>query len=166
MYLRDVPESWTPHLMTWVLGPPLMERFRSPADALRRHRTAALWMTYRLLFQRYRRAGAVNGSRDRRVLLVGSREAAAMPVREMVRLPTGCKPVGMADDDPSKWGTTIDGVEVIGSVADLVAIAEAEEPDELIQAIPMATPTQFNRIVGICDETELPFLMSSSSPCS
>ena len=147
------------YLLTWVLHFPVsVPRSVIVLEwLLTSHGTAALWMTYRLLFQHYRRVGAVNGSADRRVLLVGSGEAAAMLVREMVRLPTGYKPVGMVDDDPMKWGTTIDGVEVIGSIDDLKPIAEVEKADELILAIPSATHTQLNRMVGLCERTELPF---------
>jgi FlaA1/EpsC-like NDP-sugar epimerase len=147
------------YLLTWVLHfPASVPRSVIVLEwLLTGHGTAALWMTYRLLFQRYRRVGAEDGSADRRVLLAGAGEAAAMLVREMVRLPTGYKPVGMVDDDPMKWGTTIDGVEVIGSIHDLKPIAEVEKPDELILAIPTATPTQLNRMVGLCERTDLPF---------
>ena len=147
------------YLLTWVLHFPVsVPRSVIVLEwLLTGHGMAALWMTYRLLVQRYRRVGAVNGSADRRVLLVGAGEAAAMLVREMVRLPTGFKPVGMVDDDPLKWGTTIDGVEVIGSIDDLKPIVEVEKPDELILAIPTATPTQLNRMVGLCERTELAF---------
>jgi FlaA1/EpsC-like NDP-sugar epimerase len=123
-----------------------------------------MWLTYRVLFQEIRHTEAKKDNQDRRVLVVGAGEAAALLVGEMQRFPTGFHPVGMVDDDPFKWGTRTRGVEVIGSIADVRAIAEAEEAEELIIALPSATPSELNRIVMRCEETELPFRMLPGIP--
>jgi FlaA1/EpsC-like NDP-sugar epimerase len=82
----------------------------------------------------------------------------------MQRFPTGFHPVGMVDDNPRKWGTRIRGVEVIGSITDARAIAEAEKVEELIIAVPSATPSELSRIVERCEETDLPFRMLPGIP--
>jgi len=128
------------------------------------HGIGGMWLTYRVVFQHLRHAEATKEDQGRRVLVVGAGEAAALLVGEMQRFPTGFHPAGIVDDDPMKWGTRIRGVEVIGSIADLQVIAEVEEPEELIIAIPSATPSELNRIVLRCEETELPFRMLPRLP--
>jgi FlaA1/EpsC-like NDP-sugar epimerase len=123
-----------------------------------------MWLTYRLLFQGFRRRSTGDGHADRRVLLIGAGEAAALLLGEMTRFPTGYRPVGMVDDNPLRWGLTIHGVEVIGSVDDLQPIAEVERVDELIIAIPSAGPEELSRIVERCEQTELPFRILPGIP--
>lgn len=119
--------------------------------------TAALWIGYRSMFERvrYRRAG-INGH-ARRVLIVGAGEAGNQLAREMRRTPTGYYPVGFIDDDPAKWGTSLQGVAVLGPTSELVPIALREGVQELIIALPSATPADLRRVVERCEATELPF---------
>lgn len=119
--------------------------------------TAGLWIGYRSIFERvrYRRAG-ING-RARRVLIVGAGEAGNQLAREMRRIPTGYYPVGFIDDDPAKWGTSLQGVAVLGPTSELAPIASREGVQELIIALPSATPADLRRVVERCEATELPF---------
>jgi FlaA1/EpsC-like NDP-sugar epimerase len=128
------------------------------------HGIGGMWLAYRLLFQHLRHGEATRESQGRRVLVVGAGEAAALLLGEIQQSPTSFHVLGMVDDDPVKWGTRIRGVEVIGSIADLQVIAEVKEPEELIIAIPSATPAELNRIVLRCEETELPFRMLPGLP--
>lgn len=119
--------------------------------------TSAVWISYRAAFEalRYRFAG--NGREEVRVLIIGAGESGYMLAREMMRRNTGYRPVGFVDDDPHKWGTRLAGLEVIGSVEDLPAITGACRVEELILAVPYATPAQMRVIVERCERTELPF---------
>lgn len=117
--------------------------------------TSAIWLGYRLTFERLRHLRARTARR--RVLVVGAGEAGRMLVHEMRRFPTGFLPVGFVDDDPLKWGTSIHGVDIIGSTDDLPAIARAESVEELIIAIPSARPQDLRRIVKQCEDTGLQF---------
>ncbi|HEX7048840.1 MAG TPA: hypothetical protein VF188_01410, partial [Longimicrobiales bacterium] len=119
--------------------------------------TAGLWIGYRTAFERvrYRRAG-VNGH-ARRVLIVGAGEAGNQLAREMRRIPTGYHPVGFIDDDPDKWGTSLQGVEVLGPTTELAAIAAREQVKEIILALPSAAPADLRRVVECCEATSLPF---------
>lgn len=119
--------------------------------------TAGVWVTYRTLFEqiRHHRSG-ING-RAKRVLIVGAGEAGSRLSRELSRFPTGYRPVGFVDDDPTKWGTRIHGLEVFGSTADLERIARDARVAEIIIAVPSAGPSELRRIVSQCEAASLPF---------
>jgi FlaA1/EpsC-like NDP-sugar epimerase len=87
-----------------------------------------------------------------------------MLVGEMLRFPTGYAPVGIVDDDPMKWGLMIHGVEVIGSVPDIKPIADETQAEEIVLALPSATPSELSRIVEHCEGTELPFRLLPGIP--
>jgi FlaA1/EpsC-like NDP-sugar epimerase len=119
--------------------------------------TAAAWIAYRTGFERFRRSRWENGDPKTRVLIVGAGEAGNLLAREIRRYPTGFELAGFVDDEPTKWGDWIQGVEIIGASVDLPAIAAAVSADELILAVPSAEPEDLRRLVSICEETRLPF---------
>lgn len=118
--------------------------------------TAGMWLSYRLGFELIRNHGHTNGHEKTRVLLVGAGEAGNLLVREMMRFPTGYRPVGIVDDDPTMWGATLHGIEVIGATRDIVPISNAMRAEELIIAVPSASPADLRRIVANCEATGLP----------
>ena len=118
--------------------------------------TAAVWVAYRLIFERLTHRDH-RSEEIKRILVVGAGMAGEMLVREMVRLPTGYTVLGFVDDDPMKWGTLIHGVEVIGSVDDLGAIAEGYEVEQIFIAIPSAEPPQLRRIIEVCEDLDMGF---------
>jgi len=117
--------------------------------------TAGMWLTYRLFYERIRHKG--DDQKRKRVLLIGAGEAGNLLLREMVRFPTGYQPVGVVDDDSWMWGATLHGIEVIGATRDLPAIAASTRAEEIIIAVPSATPDDLRRIVQKCEATGLPF---------
>ncbi|HEV2147374.1 MAG TPA: nucleoside-diphosphate sugar epimerase/dehydratase [Longimicrobiaceae bacterium] len=119
--------------------------------------TSAVWISYRAAFEalHYRFAGTRRETT--RVLIVGAGESGYMLAREMSRRNTGYRPVGFVDDDPHKWGTRLAGLEVVGSATDLKAITESYGVEELILAVPHASPAQMRTIVEHCEATGLPF---------
>lgn len=119
--------------------------------------TAAAWIGYRTGFERVRRSRWENGDPRTRVLIVGAGEAGNMLAREIHRYPTGYEVAGFVDDEPTKWGDRIQGIEIIGGTVDLPAIAESVGAEELILAVPSARPEALRRLVAICESTELPF---------
>ena len=118
--------------------------------------TAAVWIIYRLTFERQTHRDRRSGE-SKRVLVVGAGRAGQMLVREMVHFPTGHTPVGFVDDDSMKWGTRIHGVEVIGSVDDLAEIAKECEAAQIFIAIPSAEPAQLRRIIELCENLDIGF---------
>jgi len=117
--------------------------------------TAAVWVLYRALVEHsVRRA---SNTPTRRALVIGAGEAGNMLVREMVRFPTGYRPVGFVDDNPAMWGASIHGLTVFGPTSDLVSIAERLNAEEIIIAVPSADPAMLRIIVQRCEATQLPF---------
>jgi len=118
--------------------------------------TGALWITYRASFERVRLSRSPRKPTVR-VLVVGAGEAGNLLVREMERFPTGYHPVGFVDDDPAKQGARIHGVRVLGRVRDLAKIAMAHKADEVIIAIPSASPKELRELVSTCERSGLKF---------
>ena len=118
--------------------------------------TAAVWVTYRLIFERLTHRDR-RSEEIKRVLVVGAGRAGQALVREIVHFPTGHTPVGFVDDDSMKWGTRIHGIEVIGSVDDLAEIAEDCEVEQIFIAIPSAEPAQLRRIIELCENLDIGF---------
>ena len=76
-----------------------------------------------------------------RVAVVGSRDAAASAVREMIRHPdAGLIPVAVFDDDASVHGMSLIGVPVVGSIRDIPAATSRFMLQEVLLAIPNASP--------------------------
>ena len=141
----------------WVPFTPHVPRFIIVLEwLLTGNLTAAVWITYRLNFER--KTHRDQGSEEiKRILVVGAGMAGQMLVREMGRLPTGYTPVGFVDDDPLKWHTLIHGIEVIGSIDDLSGIAERCEVEQIFIAIPSASPAQLRRIIELCENLGIGF---------
>ena len=118
--------------------------------------TAALWVAYRLFYEKQNHRDH-RSEEVKRVLVVGAGMAGQMLVREMARGRTGYTVVGFVDDNPGKWGTLIHGIEVIGSVEDLAAIAEECEIEQIFIAIPSAEPAQLRRIIEVCEDIDIGF---------
>lgn len=119
--------------------------------------TAGAWLAYRLLFERIRHARSERNGRRKRVMIVGAGEAGNLLAREILRTPTGYELVGFVDDDPMTWGATLHGVEVLGSTEDLGDYAEHFRVDEIIIAVPSASPPELRRIVERCETQDRPF---------
>jgi FlaA1/EpsC-like NDP-sugar epimerase len=76
-----------------------------------------------------------------RVAIVGSRDAAASAVREMLRHPdAGLIPVAVFDDDASVHGKSLVGVPVVGSIEDIPAATSRYLLQEVLLAIPQPSP--------------------------
>jgi FlaA1/EpsC-like NDP-sugar epimerase len=89
-------------------------------------------------------------STSKRLLLVGAGHAAQMIIRETQEVATGYKVIGCVDDNPLKKGLRVLGVPVLGPVEALAKVVGAQTIDEVLIAIPSATPTQMRRLVAIC----------------
>jgi FlaA1/EpsC-like NDP-sugar epimerase len=76
-----------------------------------------------------------------RVAVVGSQDAAASAVREMLRSPNaGLIPVAVFDDDTSVHGKSLVGVPVVGSIRDIPDATSRYQLQEVLLAIPDASP--------------------------
>jgi len=87
-----------------------------------------------------------------RVAVVGSRDAAASAVREMIRHPdAGLIPVAVFDDDESVHGMSLIGVPIVGSIRDIPAATSRYMLQEVLLAIPNASP---ETIANVLQTTE------------
>jgi FlaA1/EpsC-like NDP-sugar epimerase len=83
-----------------------------------------------------------------RVAIVGSRDAAADAVREMLRHPdTGLIPVAVFDDDCSVHGKSLVGVPVVGGVSDIPAATSRYMLQEVLLAIPNPSPEIITQVL-------------------
>jgi FlaA1/EpsC-like NDP-sugar epimerase len=118
--------------------------------------TAGAWLVYRTGFElsrHYRQTG----EQPRRVLIIGAGEAGEMLTRQLLRFPTGLRPIGFVDDASHRRGTRVHDVEVLGGTRDLPRIARQAGADEIAIAVPSASPADLRRIVAACEATRLPF---------
>ncbi len=104
----------------------------------------------------------LHGFRARRdartVLIVGAGDGGQLVLREIMRNPElRMNPVGFVDDDPTKLGSRISGVKVLGNTdKDFPRVLEDIEPDEVMIAIPSAPGTVRARVVGACRAKGIP----------
>ncbi len=83
-----------------------------------------------------------------RVAVVGSRDAAASAVREMIRRPdAGLIPVAVFDDDESVHGMSLIGVPIVGSIQDIPAATSRFMLQEVLLAIPNASPEMIAEVL-------------------
>jgi FlaA1/EpsC-like NDP-sugar epimerase len=94
---------------------------------------------------------------SKRVVLIGAGAAARMILREINRPNSGFLAVGCLDDNPSKRGIRIEGVPVLGSVADLAKIVHVRSIDEVLVAVPSATGPQMRRFLELCNQAGTKF---------
>lgn len=96
-----------------------------------------------------------------RVLVIGSGSAGEFTTW-MLRS-TDFRPffqvVGYVDDDPLKQGMKFDGIRVLGTTADIEALARRHQVGMLFYAINRITPQDRERILSTCKKTDLPLVI-------
>jgi FlaA1/EpsC-like NDP-sugar epimerase len=99
-------------------------------------------VSIRLLSESFDARQGISGGGDqptKRVLIAGAGDAGAMVVREIRRNPQlGMRPIGFLDDQPVKLGKHIYEIPVLGTLADLETVVEANRIDQVVVAMPKA----------------------------
>ncbi len=104
---------------------------------------SSIRLSVRLFFFPQRKA-----KRGIKTLIVGAGSAGEQLVRQMQSaLYPRYQPVAFVDDDPSKRGSIVHGVRVIGKSKDIPRIVETLGVEEIIIAIPSATSSQLRNIM-------------------
>ncbi len=99
--------------------------------------------------------GRKRSESDRRVLVVGAGSAGQMIVREIRENPAlGMIEVGFVDDDNAKQRTRIDGLPVMGGHSDIPKLCDKHGIDEIIIAIPSASPSHLRHILDHCKDVK------------
>ena len=115
-----------------------------------------LRLTVRILGDARQGRGRGPGGSERRVLIAGAGSAGTMVLREMRRNPQlGMVPTGFLDDDPAKIGKYLNGLRVLGTMADLADLAGAHRIDHVVIAMPVASGSVVRRILDRCRELGL-----------
>jgi FlaA1/EpsC-like NDP-sugar epimerase len=90
-------------------------------------------------------------SKGKSVLIVGAGGAGEKMLREIFDNPhLDYHVVGFLDDDCTKWGRSLHGLQVFGGVDLLPETVGWEKIKEVLIAIPSATGTQMRRVIEIC----------------
>ena len=92
----------------------------------------------------------------KRVLIIGAGRSAAMLERELRRR-GGFDVIGFLDDDNRLRGAQVHGIPVLGTIDTLPGIGASLDADLAIIAMPSATNQQMQRIVEICELSEIEF---------
>ena len=104
-----------------------------------------------LLFKGAKSSNA-NGKSNKRVSIIGAGDSGEQILREILtRSDLKTVAVGFFDDDPYKIGSTIHGVQVLGSIKEINYFKNIY--DEIIICIPAATNEQMQIIIERCKET-------------
>ncbi|KGQ19005.1 Sugar epimerase [Lysobacter dokdonensis DS-58] len=113
----------------------------------------------RLLYRVWKEhALARNHAQGVRVLILGAGLAGEALVRDMHR--TGAyEPVGFLDDAAQLRGSKVQGVPVLGPIADLESIARETAARLIVIAMPSVHATLLQRVVAVCERTGIPFRM-------
>jgi FlaA1/EpsC-like NDP-sugar epimerase len=97
-----------------------------------------------------------SGRERARVLLIGAGQAGVLVARELAARPDlALKPVGFLDDDERKLGSQISGLPVLGTTAQIGAIAEAKRVQRVLITIANAPGSVIRRITMACHEAGL-----------
>ena len=115
--------------------------------------------TPRLLYRAWKESHSTRTSTAAiRVLILGAGRAGEALVRDLHR--TGAyEPVGFLDDAAQLRGSKVQGVPVLGRIADAEEIARETAAKLLVIAMPSADATALQRVVAACEKTGLAFRM-------
>ncbi|MBN1453822.1 MAG: polysaccharide biosynthesis protein [Anaerolineales bacterium] len=96
-------------------------------------------------------SAAPRNGKMQKVLIMGAGDAGALVVRELQKTSQlNLLPIGFLDDDPAKQKHEINGVPVIGRIADLLDVLDNHPVDEVIIAIPSAAGNVLRFVTDIC----------------
>jgi FlaA1/EpsC-like NDP-sugar epimerase len=92
----------------------------------------------------------------KRVLIIGAGRAGDMLARDMLR-DREHAPVGFLDDQRKLIHAKVQGIPVLGAISDLSKIVNNEDVDSIVIAIPSASNSAMQKIVELCEQTNIPF---------
>jgi len=113
----------------------------------------------RLLYRSWKDTTQKRGGRATvRVLILGAGEAGETLVRDLRRAGT-YQPVGFLDDAARLHGSELQGLPILGSIADLERLAPEVAAQLAIIALPELDAEAMRNVVEACEKSGLPFRM-------
>ena len=96
----------------------------------------------------------VAGKQEKRAMLIGIGNAGQMILRDVNHTDRDSvsRICCIIDDDPSKWGRSVDGVPIVGGRDRIISTARKYQIDQIFIAIPSATNDEKRAILNICKE--------------
>ena len=112
-------------------------------------------MVWRIM-RRRKRAFSGSDMERPRTLVVGAGETGSLTINRMSTKDPNMPgiPIVATDDDPTKRGLRIHGVKVEGSTDDIIALVNKYDIQQIVVAIPSATPSERKRIYKVCTKTD------------
>ena len=105
-------------------------------------------------FFRSRKHKLQNRKNSVSVMIIGAGEAGNAIIKEIVTRNYSTMVIRcIIDDDKNKWGSFIQGIKVVGGRDKIIESADLYDIDEILLAIPSASPTQIRELLEICKET-------------
>ena len=104
-----------------------------------------IWRQFR---RKYEKSGI-----HRNVMVIGAGSAASLLIKELQYGPGNSEIVCIIDDNPAKTGKYIHNIPIVGKRSDVPYMAQKYKVDEIIIAIPSASPVIIRDILNICQET-------------
>ena len=108
-------------------------------------------LLYRWMKDRHFRLAPVDG---KRVLIVGAGKAGELLVRDILKSDK-YYPIGFLDDDVKKKGLDIHGIRVLGRLVDIHDLVSDLDIDEVLIAMPSASPETLQRLVKDCADAHV-----------
>ncbi len=111
----------------------------------------------RLIFRAWKDHRLLQASEGaERVLVLGAGQAGEALVRDLRRLGR-YDPIGFLDDAVPLRGTRLQGLPVLGKVPEVARIARETGAQLLVIAMPSVDATVMRRVIGLCEESGVPF---------
>lgn len=102
-------------------------------------------------YERKHRKLTHSNVKRKRILLIGAGRAGVTTAAEIRgRGDAELEIKGFVDDDPAKRGSSIQGIRVLGSTADLPRLVSEMKVDHVVISIARATRSDFRRILDLC----------------
>lgn len=102
------------------------------------------------------RMDAQAGQAPKRVLLIGAGRAGALIAREVMQRPDiSLRAVAFVDDDRAKQGSSIQGLRVVGTTADIPYLAKKHRLQQAIICMAEAPSATVRRVVEVCKEAAI-----------
>jgi FlaA1/EpsC-like NDP-sugar epimerase len=110
---------------------------------------SGLRLALRMLRERFQRAQGNRGKPVRRIGIIGAGDVGANLVKDFLARPSlSMRAVAFGDDSNMKWHTSLHGVPVVGSPEFLIEKSAALEIDEIVIAMPSASPKRVRELVA------------------
>lgn len=103
--------------------------------------------------ERARRQRSTNAQHN--VMVIGAGDAGQIILKELKNSKElNTRPCCVIDDNPNKWGRFMEGVPIVGGRDEILHSVEKYQIDQIMFAIPTATPVEKRDILNICKETK------------